>query len=439
MSILKPLKHRKPSGSAALVLLSGLTLLVALPVGWRFLQTSEVNAYAYPFSLSSKNPDRGTLEQTISFYQGRVQQNPEDGLDRATLASAYLKMARATGDDSWYLLAEESAQQSLANLPFDNDGAVLALARVAEAKHDFAEAIRLAEQASGEEALAVLVTSKLALGDVKEADAVANTLVDLSPSLGSFTLRALTRSTQGDRDGALSDFQQAIAAEEPAETRGSAWVRTLLGRFYVQQGKHDLANQLYREALEIVPDYPLALLHRAELKTRLGHYRAAERDYSKVSDPIALQGIARVKSLRGNANNDLWDKAETALRQQIDENALGHRRDLAHLLLERGNPEDVPEAIALLQAEANQRRDARTLDLLAWALSQAGRWQEAQQIIREALDQGIQEAGIFYRAGEIETALNNSNQADQYFRLAQDTDPTFDQQARQRLGLVAHP
>lgn len=127
------------------------------------------------------------------------------------------------------------------------------------------------------------------------------------------------------------------------------------------------------------------------------------------------------------------------MRQHVDENTLGHRRDLAHLLLERGNPADVPEAITLMQAEARTRRDAVTLQLLAWALSRAGRWQEAQVIIQAAIDQGLQAASIAYQAGAIAAALNQSSQADQYFHWAQTLDPTFTEQAFQRLGLVAHP
>ncbi|MEO0986128.1 MAG: tetratricopeptide repeat protein [Cyanobacteria bacterium J06639_14] len=432
MFTLKTSKRWPFSGAATWLLFSGLTLLVTLPMGWHFSQIwDQEDAYDYPFALNTDGSGRRTLEQTIAFYEGRIQNNPTDGLDRASLAGAYLKMARATGDDRWYDLAEQTAQASLANLSFDNDGAVLVLARIAETNHDFAAAIRLAEQASGEEALAVLITSKLAIGAVEDAATIAHTLVDLSPSLGSFTLRALTRSARGDRAGALSDFQQAIAAEEPAETSGSAWTRTLLGRFYVQQGDHTLAEQLYQSALAIDADYPLALLQLAELKTQLGHYRAAERYYAQVDDPLSLLGMAHIQSLRGNttAAHKLWQETEEILRQKIAANPLDHRQELAQLLLERGMAEDVSEAIALMQAEATNRQDAETLNLLARALSAADRWQEAQKIIREALDQGVQNAEIFYRAGTIEAALDNSSQATQYFQLAQTADPTFDPQA----------
>lgn len=436
----KPLFKRWHFSSLLLGLLSGTALLTVTPFGKQLI-TGTPSPYSYPFSLSLKGDNPQTVESTIASYQGRVQQHPADGLDRAALAGAYLKMARVTGAANWYLLAEQEARQSLANLPFDNDGAVMVLAEIAQAKHEFAEAVRLAEQVSGAKSLTVVVTSKLAMGQLAEAETAADTMVDFVPSLGSLSLRGLTRMARGDQEGALRDFQQAIAAEDPSEQRGSAQVRTFLGRLYAEQGKTEQAEQLYREALDIVPGYPLALLHLAQLETRLGHYRAAKHDYlqlsaSVVQQGVALQGIARISSLQGRAAEAKWQEAETVLRQQIDQNALGHRRDLAHLLLERGRDRDVPEAIALMQTETQNRRDAETLDILAWALSRAGRWQEAQIAIREALEQGVQNAGIFYRAADIETALNSPAQAEKYIRSAQALDPTFDQQTRPRLGLV---
>ncbi len=393
--------------------------------------------HPYPFASTLQQKTSQTLERAIAFYQGRIHRHPQDGLDRGTLADLYLQMAQATGDESWYLLAEQTAQQSLANLPFGNDGAVLALARIAEASHDFAEAVRLAEPVSSPEGMAIVVTARLGMGDLPAAVADAERLVALYPSLGSFTLRGLARSAQGDDAGAMQDLQAAIALEEPSEIRGSAQTRVFLGLLYARQGDYAPARQLYREALRLVPDYPLAYLQLAELETRLGRYRAAEQHYRQVGDAVALHGLARLKTLRGQPAAAAWEEAETALRQRIDESTLGHRRDLAHLLLERGRPEDIPEALALMEVEASQRRDAKTLDLLAWALAASGRWPEAQRVIQEALDQGVRDAGLVHRAADIELALNNPAQAEHWRQLAEDIDPTVDHQTRQRLGLIA--
>lgn len=413
--------------------------------------------YRYPFPQSlpgTANPT-SALQREIAFYQERIRQDPEGGLNLALLASAYLKMARATEEGSWYLLAEQSARRSLANLPFDNNGAVLVLARVAQARHDFSEAIRLAEEvlrsdSGNEDALALMVTAKLAMGKVAEASWAAEALVKRIPTLGTVTLRALVKVTQGQDQAAIQDFKWALAAEEAGETGSSAWTRTLLGQFYYKRGQLALAGELYREALRILPGYRLALVHLAELETRLGHYKAAEsyyhqviaysRESSTVFDHVVLRGMARLKELQGDQSEAraLREKAEALLRQTATghgSGSFGHRRELARLLLERGRPKDVAEALSLMQAEIGIRRDAQTLDTLAWALSRSGQGVKAQQVIQEALRLDIRDAGIFYRAGTIEQALGNRSQANAYFQLAQETDPTFDRQARQALGL----
>lgn len=98
-------------------------------------------AYRYPYAVENMG-DR-PLQNEIDFYQERISRNPVDGLDRAALASVYLTLARSTGDTSYFHAAEESAQQSLVNLPVQNTAAQLVLARVAEAEHDFPLPLKL--------------------------------------------------------------------------------------------------------------------------------------------------------------------------------------------------------------------------------------------------------------------------------------------------------
>lgn len=403
---------------------------------WQWPRFWPQTAYEYSFPNLLDRQGQQTLEQSLSFYQGQVQKHPTDGLDQATLANLYIQMARATRNNSWYLLAEKSAQQSLANLPFDNEGAILALAKIAEAEHDFKTAVSLAASVGNPEALGLVITSKLAMGQGSEAMSLANAIADQYPSLGSLTLKALAHEAQGQDELALAAFQGAIAAEEPDNPAGSAQTRVFLGRFYAQRGDYKAAQALYGEALKIVPNHPLAHLQLAELATVQGQYRRAKYHYHAVGGPTALHGLARIEALRGRTATEVWEIAETELRRNVEGNALGHRRDLAHLLLERGSPDDVAEAVALMETEGANRRDAKTLDFLAWALLAAGRLPEAQQTIQEALTQGVRSAAIAYRAGEIELALNHPDRAERFFRLAAEIDPTFTPQTRQRLGLT---
>jgi len=401
--------------------------------------------YRYRFERSSESVTL-KLGQEVSFYQERIRQDSSSGLNRALLAKTYLKMARATGESSWYLLAEQTAQDSLVKLPFHNDGAIFALARVATAKHDFPEAIKLIQQASqNEETLAVQVTANLAMGKVQAARQASDRLVAQNPDLNSLTLRALVGVSQGQDEAAMQDFQQALAAEEPEETGSSVWARTALGRLYFKRGELDQAEKLYQEALRILPNYPPALLNSAELAIRRGKYQVAENLYSQffqlsknsptVYDHVIYRGMARVKQLEGDsASATQWrNEAEARLRQDLT--TFGHRRELARLLIERGRPQDLTEALALMQAEVKVRRDAETMDTLALAFAQLGRWQEAQQAMQAALRSGIRDPALFYQAGTIEQALGRSPQATAFFKAAQETDPKFDDQALQALGL----
>ena len=435
-------------------------VVVNLPPNLRFV--SDMFAEKSPASLDAKyryhfsdvlrnNPSqKEALQQEIAFYQQRLAVDSRSGLNRAALAGVYLKMARATGEGGWFLLAEQAAQRSIADLPFNNTGALLVLARIAEARHDFPTALRFAKQVGfdNEDAIALAVTSHLATGKVSEASAAAETLVNKLPNLGSLTLRALVREAQGRDAEVLRDFREAMVAEEPGEVGGSARARSLLGRFYARRGQFVQAKALFLEALRLVPRYPLALIYLADLETRQGNYREAEGYYSKVSaysggaatvfDRTVDRGMARVKELQGDAiaSQKLRDKAEAGLRQEQVSGGFGHRRDLAGLLLEKGRSQDVAEALTLMQQEVKIRRDASGLDTLAWALSSAGEWEKADRVMAEILRSGIRDAGMFYRASAIARTLGKDAESRAYLQKAKEIDPSFDVRSAKALGLA---
>lgn len=428
----------------------GLILLTIIFQQLKPLLTS--TPYNYPFSPPSNTDITGQLEQELAFHKNRIRQTPTDGLSQSALATTYLNLARATGDANWYLLAEQSAEQSLQKLPFNNSGAQLVQAKVAEARHDFDRAIFLADQVLGtqpasEQAQSILITAHLGKGNLTAAKTIADHLVQQIPTLGSLTLRGLVHVAQGEDTLAIQDFEAALKAEEPQEAGSSAWTRTLMGRFYASRGDGQTARQLYQEALEILPRYPLALVNMAELELRQGHYRSAKKlysqvftsqDYPNVWDHVALQGMAQVATLQGDrpGAEQLWQQAEAQFRQHQDLDTFGHRRALAQLLLARGDRADLPEALALMAADLRVRQDADTVDTYAWTLMRLGRWQEAKESLQMAIGQGTRKAVIFYRAGLIEQQLGNESTADQYFEAALTVDPTFGQRDQQIWGLT---
>jgi tetratricopeptide (TPR) repeat protein len=430
-------------------------LAIALYAGLSLPPFNSANsAWKYPFQRPAVGSVTQNIQREIAFHQRLIQQQPTSGLERAALAQTYLKMARATGESSWYLLAQQMAQESLGKLPISNYGAITVMAKVAAAKHDFAQSLSLLKQLPPQaESLALLTTNYLAIGDVVSARQTVDRLVQRMPTLGNLTLKALVEVAQGEDQAALRDFQAAIAAEEPEESGSSAWARTLLGRFYYKRGQLQPAEELYRSALQILPKYPPALLNLAELSVRQWQAEPQQSEYQEravqlynqffltnqqaptVYDHVALRGSARLQLLQGNTKqaNQTWERAVARLRSDLS--GFGHRRELAQLLLERGQQSDGTEALRLMQAEIKIRQDPETWDTLAAAYLQTGQLSAAEQAMQKALKSGIRDPGLIDRAAAIATAQGKLVQAQQYHQQIQSIDPLFDKGSRQALGL----
>ncbi len=418
-----------------------------------FLNTQknkQASSFTYPFAIRSENKALAKLESEISFYKLRSQANPNDGLELASLAALYLKKARVSGWASWYLLAEQSARHSLANLSFNNNGALLVLAKTAEARHDFKQSINLAQrvlnqQAGNKTALSILISSNLATGNINIASEYANQLIKQLPSASSLGLKALVEQARGNTKQAQKDLQQAISYEEVGETYSSAWLRTKLALLESQRGNYDLAKKLYLEALRIVPEYPLAILYLAALETEQKNYQKAISYYKSilyktensatVFDHQALQGLARANYLLGNiqTSGQIWAEAEAVLKNDVNNTVFGHKRELAGLLLERGHPEDNAKAMQLLSEEVNNRHDVKTLGLYAWSLIRAKNYKQAKLILDQALATGIQSAAIYYQAANLEKTLANFDKANSYFKKAKNINPLFNYEQWQKL------
>ena len=399
------------------------------------------NPYAYPFTAVV--PEAHLLEpveRELEFYQQRLQQQP-DGLTRAALASAYFKMAQATGHTHWYLKADQTAQQALEILPHDNTEAILIRARVAEAKHEFDTAIALAQQVLDDtphldQAWSLLVTSYLSQGQVSEADQIVSQLVAKTPTLASYTLRSLVDIAKGDDRSARQSFQLALASEEPGELGSSEKLRVFWGKFLSSRGQVKTARNLLQSALKISPQSPQALVALAQLEQRDGNYQRAAELYSQVFqsqeaahglDHAAAAGRAALFQIQGQdaQAQDWWTRAEHSLRDHGELETFGHQRELAQLLLTRGAVSDRPEALALMAAEVKKRQDSATLEIYAWALSKQNRQSEALEVLQTAMNQGSKTPLIYFRAAAIARDLNQDMLAETYQTLGQTLDPSM--------------
>lgn len=380
------------------------------------------------------------LASTISALEARDQQGLASPFDLADLADAYTRSAQALGDPTAYDRATAVARRSLQILPFPN-GAALVLAKIANANHQFRDAIRIATEFSTHKPSAsaqiLVATAHLALGELAQAAAAAEAAVVLKPDRDGYVMRALVLQAQGRDAEAAFDFGRSVAVEPPDDVQESARRRVLWGRFLLRRGEYESARALFREALRIVPGYPLALGQTAELALRTGDIATAratfERAFAASRQVRYLIDLARAQELGGDlaSATNSRTQVEKLVRADLASHATGHKLELIEVLVDRGRPADLTEAIALGREELASRPSADTRFQLARALYRSGARDQAALQVHAALATGVRDARLYELASRLETGPRQAL----YARQAAALDPG--NSGWRRLGMAS--
>jgi tetratricopeptide (TPR) repeat protein len=382
--------------------------------------------------------DERTLERLIK-------NNPQSFQTRANLAAQYASEAKLTGDLERFDQAEKLAEHSLSIFKFNNDRATLVLGDVAQARHNFAEAIRIAEtvvenktskKQAKLEAVSLLVTAELATGHLDKAHAHADLLVDDDDSVANHLIRALVEEMQGRDDEVLYDYQAAYQKETFGNVTESARLRAFWGRYFVRRGDYEKAQNLYHEALRILPGDALTTGFLAELELKQNQFEDADHDFqnafSQTKSTVYLLGQIRAKRgmKKADAAQDLENQVEKLLRNSLvsatGSNRYAHRNELVKILLNRGSDADLNEALKLANEELSNRRNHETLYLLAQCLEQLGHESQAQVTVEEILRTGIRDAEYFAFASHLAARRHNTALANFYSKQMKEADPHFD-------------
>jgi Tfp pilus assembly protein PilF len=366
---------------------------------------------------------------TIKALEARIAQL-DSPFETAELADLYFRRAQLEGDKQDYDTAEAMAKRSLGLLHTPNP-ALLTLAKLANARHQFREAIELArehKQRSSSTQI-VLATAYLALGELGDASSAANAAVEIKPDIGAYQMRALVMQAQGRDTEAAFDFTNAARVEEPGDVQGSARTRALWGRFLLHRGEYAGASLLFAEAVRIVPGFPLGLELQGELALRTGHAKEAsalfEQAFAASRQVRYLIDQARAQELAGDrvGADALRAQVEVIVRGELGEGGLGHRLDLVEVLIDRNKPEQFAEAVVLAKEEVGKRGSFEARFQLARALARVGNRDEALAQVQAALANGTHEAQLYELASRLEGQRGNVQRAAMYKRLADKLDP----------------
>jgi tetratricopeptide (TPR) repeat protein len=269
------------------------------------------------------------------------------------------------------------------------------------------------------------------MGDMAKASQYADQVVMMKPLSANIALRALVLLSQGRDEEGVFEFRNALAKEQFGEAMESSWIRTVFGRYYLKRGNLRLARELFQEAIRITPEFPLALDLLGQVESREGHFAKAESYFNEafaVSRQIPyLLHLAMATSQKGERGSAdaLRTQAEDLVRRELGTASYGHRLDLARLLLEKGTPAAIAEAVTLTQEETHLRQSAETYYTLSQALFRAKRWAESRDAIFTCLRTGVRDADYFYQAAQVERQIGGVNRADFYLEQVRELDPTY--------------
>jgi tetratricopeptide (TPR) repeat protein len=362
---------------------------------------------------SGAGAQTGYADRIIASAQERARANPGDYKAYAELGLAFQQKARETNDPSYYAQAEDALQSALAIAP-DYYDAAAGMGTLNLSLHEFRAALDWGLKAQAllpERAYAygVVGDAQIELGDYEGAVRSFQRMVDLRPDLGSYSRVSYARELYGDVPGAIEAMRQAIRAGSPA-AENTAWCRFQLGNLYFNSGQLDKAEQAYSESLLGYPGYLHAYAGLAQVRWAQGN-TAEAIDYYKeavatVPLPQYLTALGDLYTARGDT---------VAAREQYDTvlyifkvfEAGGVNVDIEKAAFLADHDLEIASSVTMAEAAASARQDVNTLDTLAWAYFGAGRYDEAEAIMRKGMRLGTQNALFFYHLGMIQIAQGN--------------------------------
>ena len=217
-------------------------------------------------------------------------------------------------------------------------------------------------------------------------------------------------------------MRMAAEATGTHDPESLAWHYAQVGNILFRMGRVDAASHEFARARHAFPGHPYARTGLARVAAARGDYPGALESYrALLGEAPTPELAATVGDLLGRTGDAagaeaMYVQAETLEREgwQSEE---PQPAALARMLAERGR--DVEEAVTLAEEAARSRSDIFTMDALAWAYYQAGRFPEAHAASVQARRTGTADPRIRCHGAAIDEAVGDDGAARNSERRAQ--------------------
>lgn len=367
----------------------------------------------------------------LAALQSAAESGPRDPARWSALGLAYVQQARLTADPSWFAKAEEALARSISLNGTDNAAALSGQAALAAGRHQFQEALRLADSALvfndfSSTTYGVKVDALTELGRYTDALAAAQRMLQLQPGLDSYARISYAFELRGDLEKAKLALEEADRVAATATDK--AFVRFYLGELAFSQGDLRTAAASYDGARRLDPDFLPAKAGRAKVMAAGGRTVEAIGEYRSVvaalPAPAYLDELGELLEATGRgAEAEEQYQVLRVLQQAFAQDGSDVDVELALFEADHGS-----KTVALRLARAAYLSRPRTVsvqDAYAWALHVNGRSAEALPIARQAVRLGSKNANYYARLGIIAAEAGAAQVARTSLRRALQLNPSF--------------
>jgi tetratricopeptide (TPR) repeat protein len=403
---MKRLLH--PQNLIPIAIIAAVTAMVAF-ANWREARRSRIASSIGSSigTVGAPKTSREDLQLRVTEMESRLARKPDDNGAALLLADALLRQTRVLGNPGLAVKAEQVLALVLRD-DAANYEANRMLGALYLSQHRFREAVRAGEKnraARPDDPVnyGVIGDGHLELGEYGEAFDAFDEMMQRRPSSASYARVAYARELQGNLEGAIAAMILAVDATSPTDSEAIAWTRSQLGDLYFQLGKTHEAKSQYIAASQVFPGHPFAVI---------GFARAIASEGDRAGALEMLRTLARksptpdLAARTGDLLSEMGrhDEAERqyALAEAGWRGDAPEPKNLARFLAEHDRK--IPEAVAIAESAAADRRDIFTEDALAWAYFKSGRIAEARRAIVQAMRTGSRDAIIHAHARAIADA-----------------------------------
>lgn len=375
------------------------------------------------------------LSGSIDFFERRLAEDPENFLAAGHLAERLMLRYQLAADQDDVERAETVARSLAASSP-SRAAALARLSSIHLAQHEFAEALRTAEQAVEEDAtndaaLAALSDAAIASGRYVRAEWAVRKL-----PAGSAARQIRTASwlaAHGEVDGAYTTLGRVCARfrDESLRPQLVAWCLTELAALQQEREGTGAARTLLRDALRVQPGYRGAIEALAELAHADAEWEEAARLYGAVATdahPDIYLRLAEVERALGNPTAAARH-GQAFLRVATAPGAEAlHAHPLA--LFYAAHPNTRGIALQVARRDVARRPAVESYDVLSWVHFRRGEFPQALAASDSAARWGAPSATMQYRRARILQAVGRGTEAATLRREALRRPDLLDPEAR---------